>query len=288
MNEFLADIYNTRETIGATQDNSDVEKLAEAQLLDEALRAEGVDIDKLPGETILKLAHQLLGDDSALVKAAAEEGAAHESGESAEKEEGEQEEAKEEAAEEKQASEETFEEKVAQADFLGRVMAHSYWNEKTNIEKTAAMPESLKKGLEAAGRFGSSVGSKAKAFGGKAKAFGGKAVGAAKAGAGKAKETGKKGFEWAKAHPKTTAGIGAGAAAVGGGAAYMAHKKKKASAIDLLAEKRAMEWAEAHGLLEQPEATDEMKLAAAVDQRAVELLAEAGIDVNAVEASTQE
>lgn len=301
MNEFLADIYNTRESIGAPQDSSDVEKLAEAQLLDEALKAEGVDIDKLSGETILKLAHQLLGDDSALVKAAAEEG---------EKKE----EAKEEAEEEDEEKKEPFEEKVAQADFLGRVMAHSYWNEKVGIEKEAAMPAALKAGLERAGAFGKSVGSKAKELGSKAKELGAKAwkhTGSAVGEKAKAMKgsyegareglipgtlrhavTGGKGrlgaaLEVAKQHPKTVAGLAAGLAAAGGGGAYLATKKKKASAIDLLAEKRAMEWAEAHGLVNE-ESTDEMKLAAAVDQRAAEMLAEAGIDVNAVEASVQE
>jgi len=287
MNEFLAEIYNTREAIGASTDNSDVEKLAEAQLLDEALRAEGVDIDKLPGETILKLAHQLLGDNSALVKAA-EEGAAHEGGETPAEEKKEHEEGGEEADEKevkaaaiaelraKEASgEETMEEKVAQADFLGRVMAHSYWNEKTEIEKTAGMPEALRKGLDAAKGFGTKASTKAHEFGAKAKAFGGKAA-----------EHGKKGLEFAKAHKRDAAFAGGGAAAGGaaGFAAGHSSKHKKASAIDMLAEKRAMEWADAHGLLEQ---SDEQKLAAAVDQRAAELLAEAGIDVNAVEAAAQ-
>lgn len=288
MNEFLADIYNTRESIGAPKDNSDVEKLAEAQLLDEALRAEGVDIDKLPGETILKLAHQLLGDDSALVKAA-EEGAAHEEAETPAEEKKEHEEGGEEAGEKevkaaaiaelkaKEASgqgEETFEEKVAQADFLGRVMAHSYWNEKTDIEKNAAMPAFLEKGLAAARNVGTKAGAKAHELGAKARAFGAKAH-----------EAGKKGVEFAKAH-KAHAAVGAGGLAVGGGAGYAAgrHKSKKASAIDMLAEKRAMEWADSHGLLEQ---SDEEKLAAAVDQRAAEMLAEAGIDVAAVEAAAQ-
>lgn len=281
MNEFLAEIYNTRESIGASTDNSDVEKLAEAQLLDEALRAEGVDIDKLPAETILKLAHQLLGDDSALVKSAqegetpAEEKKEEEAEEKAETET--EEEVKAAALAELQAkeageTEETFETKVAQADFLGRVMAHSYWNEKNEIEKNAAMPEALKKGLEAARGFGKSVGAKATAAGAKAREFGGKAV-----------DTGKKGVEAVKKH-KVPIAAGAGGLAVGGAGGYMAGKKKKASAIDMLAEKRAMEWADAHGLLEQ---SDEQKLAAAVDQRAAELLAEAGVDVAAVEAAAQ-
>jgi len=240
MNEFLAEIYNTRESIGAPKDNSDVEKLAEAQLLDETLRAEGIDIDKLPGETILKLAHQLLGADSALVKSAQAEAY---QGKETPAEEAKEEEAKEEKGEEKpegekSASEETFEEKVAQADFLGRVMAHSYWNEKSTIEKNAAMPEAFKKQI-------------------------------------------KKGDK--KEPPK------------GGKPPFLAKKasaddKARPSVIDILAEKRASEWATAHGLVktEQPaKPTDEEKLAAAVDKRAFEMLTAAGIDVNAVEAAAQ-
>jgi hypothetical protein len=286
MNEFLADIYNTRESIGATSaDNSDVEKLAEAQLLDEALRAEGVDIDKLSGDTILKLAHQLLGDDSALVKAAAEEGKAHEEGESAEKEEGEEEEHKE---GEKSASEETFEEKVAQADFLGRVMAHSFRNEQVAIEKDAAVPAGLKKGWEAA-KSGAGKGWEA------LKKYHKGAVEDVKKGVkGGTKMTGKrkdiegpmnrkdralsaaKGVAKFLPHAATATATGVG----------IHHATKKASAIDVLAEKRAMEWAEAHGLIEN-EQPEETKLAAAVDARAAEMLAEAGIDVDAVEAAAQ-
>ena len=285
MNEFLAEIYNTRESIGASQDNSDVEKLAEAQLLDEALRAEGVDIDKLPGETILKLAHQLLGDDSALVKAAAEESAEHEEGEKEEKEETE---------EKKEASEETFEEKVAQADFLGRVMAHSFWNEKGDIEKTGGMPPGLKKGLERAGKFVSKKMTGAKKAVGKAgeavKEYhreGAKDIKSAITGKleGLPGKMGKKErFQAAFSGAKKFAPHAAAAGLAGAG---IHHATKSASAIDVLAEKRAMEWAEAHGLVND-EPTEEMKLAAAVDQRAAEMLAEAGIDVNAVEASAQE
>lgn len=281
MNEFLAEIYNTRESIGASTDNSDVEKLAEAQLLDEALRAEGVDIDKLPAETILKLAHQLLGDDSALVKSAQEgETPAEEKKEEAAEEKAEkteEEEVKAAAIAELQAKEaggeETFEEKVAQADFLGRVMAHSYWNEKGEIEKNAGVKDIASKGWSAAKAFGGKASAKASEVGAKAKEFGGKAV-----------EHGKKGVEFAKAHKRDAAFAGGGLA-VGGAAGFAGgHKSKKASAIDMLAEKRAMEWADAHGLLEQ---SDEQKLAAAVDQRAAKLLAEAGVDVAAVEAAAQ-
>jgi len=233
MNAFLAEMYGTRESIGAPRDSSDVEKLAEIQLLDEALRAEGVDIDKLDGSTVVKVAAEIFGKDSALVKEAAGEapdfeGIADEKSESAAKEKKEEEKELEKGEEEalKEAAlaelkaldtansgEESFEEKVAQADYLGRQMAHAFWNEKCKIEKQAS----------------------------------------AKSGEG-------------------------GPSPVVKEAASTPGKK---SAIDILAEKRAAAWAEAHGLLRS---SDEEKLAAAVNQRAAEMLANAGIDVAAVEA----
>src|SRR5687767_12350515 len=73
MNEFLAEMFGTRENIGApAADASDVEKLAEAQLLDEALAAEGIDIDALSAEQIVKVAGAMFGEDSKLVKSAAQ------------------------------------------------------------------------------------------------------------------------------------------------------------------------------------------------------------------------
>lgn len=295
MNEFLSEIYHTREAIGASTDNSDVEKLAEAQLLDDALRAEGYDIDKLPGETILKLAHQIIGPDSALVKAAAEESAAHESAEAPAEEKKESEEDGEEAEEAevkaaalaelraKQASrtEETLEEKVAQADFLGRVMAHSYWNEKNEIEKTAGRKlertlggmtvGGVKGGLggaAAGGALGAGIGA---LKGGKAGALKGLAAGAMGGygigGVGGQIHGGVKSYKDAKREEEKHPDL-----------------KKKASAIDMLAEKRAMEWASAHGLLGQ---SDEEKLATVINQRAVEMLQAQGIDVAAVEAAAQ-
>jgi hypothetical protein len=297
MNEFLAGIYNTREAVGAGQDNSDVEKLAEAQILDEALRAEGIDIDRLPGETILKLAHDLLGADSAIVKAASEA-----SEEESESEKEEEDEVKKAALAELRGSndEESFETKVAEADFLGRVMAHSYWNEKTGIEKEAAMPEFLRKGLDAAKGHAGKAGDKVRA--GAEKAWGGvksyhkgaveDVKGAVK---GHKYHTGKHGrgaeFDLGGAKGRAISGLtGAAkftphAAAVGGGGALAAHafKKKESSAIEMLAEKRAMEWAAAHGLLDDQ--SDEMKLASVVDQRAAEMLMAAGIDVAAYEAA---
>jgi len=143
MDEFLATLYGTRETIGASApDTSDLDKLAEAQILDSMFQSEGINVDELPDATILKIAQEIFGDDSALVKSAQmppelkekmeekSEGAAHEKKETKEEEKGEE-------AEEKEASE-TFEEKFAQADKLGRVMAHAFVQERASIEKQAS------------------------------------------------------------------------------------------------------------------------------------------------------
>jgi hypothetical protein len=295
MNAFLAEMYGTRESIGAPHDSSDVEKLAEIQLLDEALRAEGVDIDKLDGGTIVKVAAEIFGKDSALVKEAAGEapdfeGGAHEESETPKEEEkeesGKEEEALKEAAlaelkalDAANSGEESFEEKVAQADYLGRVMAHSYWQEKTSIEKNAG--RKLERTLG-----GASVGGlKGEVGGGLTGAALGAGIGALKGG--------KKGaLHGAALGAMGGAGAGSLVGSIHGGVkGYRSSKqeetkhpdlKKSASAVDMLAEKRAMEWAQENGLLEL---SYEEKLAAAVDQRAAEMLANAGIDVAAVEAS---
>jgi len=293
MNEFLAEMYGTRESIGApSSDNSDVEKLAEAQLLDEALQAEGIDIDQLPGETILKLAYQILGEDSHLVKAAMEESQEtpeHETAESDEEEEEESEEEKEAALKMAAMRElqgqgnESFEEKVAQADFLGRVMAHSYVNEMAGMDKEAI---SLGQAGQAVKNWGQLAGYGAKRGAGAVAGAARKAGGKAKELGGKAKETGEKAYKATKEHvgkhgKKYSAGAG-----VAGGAAGGYALGKNASALDMLAEKRAMQWAEEHGLLQSNNAEEE-KLASAVDQRAYQMLVNQGIDVDAIEAAAR-
>jgi hypothetical protein len=130
MNAFLADLYGTGQEVGT---NNEIEKLAEAQVIDEQLRAENIDINALSGEDLLKCAYVLFGEDSAIVKSAGDEPeeAKHEAEES--KKEEEEEEGKESLAE-----------KIAEADFLGRVMAHSYHQESQAISKQAGVGEFVK------------------------------------------------------------------------------------------------------------------------------------------------
>jgi len=265
MNEFLAEMYGTRETIGAPSQSDEVEKLAEANLLDQALTAEGVDIDTLPAETILKVAYELFGEDSHLVKAAAQ----------GELQEGEQE------------GDEDFQTKVAQADFLGRVMAHSYVNEMNDMEKDAdGKVEAVRKGLGAAYKavkgapaaYVKSVKERARIA--KLLAYKGGVKGYGKAGL-----KARAGYV-ARGAKKLAPELGAaGALGAGGTYAAMKDKKKESSALDTLAEKRAMDWAAEHGLLEQETEPEEEKLASAVNQRAYQMLLDQGIDVDAIEAA---
>lgn len=145
MNEELAKYYGTLENLGIDKTASDfqLEKMAEAQVLDEMFQAEGYDINQTPTDEIVKIAHELFGDDSALVKQAA---------------------ALEQEAPAAEPQEETFQEKVAEADYLGRLMAHAYVNELAEIEKRAAMPESLLRAAQKAKDIGGAVAGKAKAM----------------------------------------------------------------------------------------------------------------------------
>jgi hypothetical protein len=271
MNEFLADLYGTREQIGASN-SSDVEKLAEAQVLDQVFKSEGIDVDKLPDEAIVKVAYELFGQDSAIVKAAEGEKDA-EGEEEHEEEETPAEEKKEEEAKKEASEEEKTAADLEKADFLGRVMAHSFVQERGIIEKTAKKEEPVRAGkLETALGKGSLHGVAGAAGGAGAGAGLGALAGKAlKRGAGKGALVG--------------AGLGYGAGALGGQIhglvkGWQKAKKinkeldKKSSALDVLAEKRAMEILKEAGM--GPKANEEEKLAQAVEQRALEMLQEAG------------
>lgn len=244
MNPFLAELYNTAENIGTTDDGG-AEKLAQAAVLDQMLANEGFSIDDLDPQDVVKVAAEVFGANSPLVKQAAEEGKSADDDD-----------------------EEEAKEKMAEADFLGRQMAHAYVSELSELEKQAGLKET-------AGRAASWVGRKA----GKA----GKAAGKGLESLGE-KATGtllRTGGAEKMLNPRTKKAIGAGvigtgAAALGGGG-YAASKmgKKKESALDILAEQRALEMLKEAGLVEN----QNEKLAGAVNQRALEMLAEAGYDV---------
>lgn len=284
MDKTLAEIYGTNQV-----EEADVEKLAAAELAEQLTETGDAQIDD---ETLEALAQEVLAQDD---------------GETTD----------ENAVSEPEMDE--AQEKIAEADYLGRVMAHSFVQESKEIEKEAMekeadlgdvipqkpakKPQLHREGFKGTpgpsgpaaapakkGFFGRAADS-AKAGGTKAmnwakanpkKAIGGGVLGAAaltagalaakkhkeknsgvkdsaKAAWGKAKDTaGKVGRHVAK--NKKWYGAGAGAAAIGAGAyAAKKYKDKHSSAVDTLAE-----------------------------QRALEVLAEAGYDVDAVLAAVEQ
>lgn len=260
MDPKLAEIYGTNQP-----DEADVEKLAAAELAEELTEEGEMDLDSLSEEEAEQLAQQVLSGG---------------------------EETEEAAVEEPEADEES-QEKVAEADYLGRVMAHAFVQENREIEKDAGVKDLAAK----AAKHG--------------KAAFGKVKEVAKKGAEKAKRSrlaelakgGRLSHDAPKDHKlfrpgnkasahfkgkhkgeawKATGARAGALAAVGGGAAAM---HKKSSALDTLVEKRALEILKANGIeaeIEpaQPEQTEKTsaagdkydQLAAVVEQRAMEFL----------------
>lgn len=133
MDPQLAAIY------GTNQDEGDVEKLAAAELAEKLAADEDVDTEGLSEEEAEALAQQVL---------AAEEGGGEETEQGDEDEEQTEQKAKGKDEDEEESSEESEEEgqektseaqeKLAEADYLGRVMAHAYTQE---LRKIAAAQE---------------------------------------------------------------------------------------------------------------------------------------------------
>lgn len=120
MNELLAQAYGTYENINT---NNGVEKTAEAALLEELQKvahAEGIDLNDFSDDDIVEILQEAIAGAEEVEKTAA---------------------ATEETVEETvDAGEE--QEKIAEADFLGRTMAHAFYDELTaiqgGVEKTAS------------------------------------------------------------------------------------------------------------------------------------------------------
>jgi len=253
MDPQLAAIY------GTNQDESDVEKLAAAELAEE-LADEGEEVEEsdLSDEEAEELAQQLLAAEG-------EEGA--EQGD----EEDEEGAAVEEPGEEEQ-------EKLSEADYLGRVMAHAYTQE---LRKIAAVGDS-------SAYEGKDTASRAQKVGGWARRQGHRAAGAAKA-FGKHFKGGDK-WSLKGQHAGKTWGARAAVGAAAGAAGYGAYRKFKGkgkkkqsaaepSALDILAERRALEILAENGIdpTQEQEKTSasepEMEaLGNAVEQRAYALL----------------
>lgn len=270
MDAKLAEAYKTNQA-----DETDTEALAMAALAEKLAASDEINVDGMSDDEAEALASEILGTTA---EETPEEPAAEETPE----EEGEK------TAEEQELTPE--QEKIAEADYLGRVMAHAYAAERREIEKNAGKLDNLKGAAAMAG----AAASKHKD----------KAVGAAKAGAGKV-------MEHVKKH-KSGYGAAAGGAAAAGmfGAGRMSKKDKKASAeeapaqeeqqvsaLDQLAVARAEEILKEHGYeapadeQEKKSSIDEDKaaqLAAKVEERAMAMIADAGIELEKVEETPAE
>ena len=279
MDPKLAEIYGTNQ-----QDEADLEKLAAAELAEGLADEDQLDTDGMTDEDLEAVAQEVLN-------ASAEEGGEEEGDES--------------------------QEKLAEADYLGRVMAHSYVNELRGIEKEAAkkkgpgMVASAKKGAKKIYRKAGKVVGKAAAKTEKAgrhitdpAARAAKAVGKSIAGGFR----GAGGHEALQAAKKGAGKVGKfmmkhrGKAAIGGltaAGAYGAKKlhEKHASAFETLAEQRALAMLEEAGIdpselmeteVEKTSAAPYDILAERVEQAALEMLANAGVEVEDIDGDDEE
>ena len=119
MDKTLAEIYGTNQV-----EEADVEKLAAAELAEQLTETGDAQIDE---ETLEALAQEVLAqEDGSEEQAAVEEPGV----------EGEEKVAEADETEEVELTEEA-QEKIAEADYLGRIMAHSFVQESREIEKQA-------------------------------------------------------------------------------------------------------------------------------------------------------
>lgn len=143
MNPYLAAMYNTN---GAgEQMTEEMQKNANAELFCKLAADQGLDLSQMSDEQVASVYAQVFPEEVAKLAAEEkekEEGKAHEEKESKEHEEGEKEEEKEEAKKAEAAAylaeKNAFVEKCAEADYMGRIMAHAFTQERANIEKLAA------------------------------------------------------------------------------------------------------------------------------------------------------
>lgn len=276
MDPKLAEVYKTNDV-----DEADVEALATAALAEKLASADEINVDGMSDEEAEALASQIIDGDAEAQAEGEGEPEAEQPAEGEEKTAGE---------EGEQLTPE--QEKIAEADYLGRVMAHAYVAERKEIEKEAAAKS------KTAGKLDNLKGGAAMAGAAMSK-HKDKAVGAAKAGAGKV-------MEHVKAHGKHMAGAAAAAGAAGvaagrkskkASAEQPAEEEQQLSALDQLAVARAHEILKEHGIdpnAEQQETEETEKkssineeqaalLAQKVDERALAMIANAGYELPAKE-----
>jgi hypothetical protein len=130
MDEFLAQYYGTDASIKtAAAANEDTEKQASVELFMKLATEQNIDLGSMKPEKVNELYAAWLDKSAAPVAAVTKTAAEEEADEKKKK----LEEAKKEHEEKKAQSE-----KVAEADFLGRVMAHAYCQEMRKIASDAA------------------------------------------------------------------------------------------------------------------------------------------------------
>jgi len=280
MDTFLANYFGTNQSAPEqTTETDELEKMAQLVMLDKIAEDQGVDLSGLSDAEYLQLASEVF------------DGQGHEkiaSGQQAE------------LTEQEKIAAAKFEE----ANYLGKVVAHSMWNELEAIQKEAKKVEltgptgTLAGGLP--GKRSEAIGRLSDADLGKyiKQTSRAKKLEALK---GKVKDVAAKGGEMAKGvgrtiakHPGKAALIGGGAALATGGALYGAkklkEKSKEGSALDTLSDARAYEILQEHGLADAQgnvvspdqisyEKTAADKLAEAVEEEAWQKLAELGYPV---------
>jgi hypothetical protein len=269
MDEKLAQIYGT----GQTDAGEDLQKTAAAELLVKLAAQEGIDLDKCSDDQIAAMVSELFKTAEFPPPPAGEKKETkgeESSGESSPNE------SKEEKKEEKKDESKEAQAKFAEADFLGRTMAHAMVQELDLIEKQAGKGDFLKMIREKAGKAGTAV------------AGAGKKAGGAIAGAAKKVNAG---------HVAAGAGgFAAGALAGGFSAKRKAEdKKKEGSALETLIEQRALDMLKTAGYVdaegnvtapqteEAPAETQEKSASAldlVVEEQALKLLEANGYPVN--------
>jgi len=265
MNPTLAAMYDTH---GAGQvQQEELAKIAHLELFAKAAMAQGIDLSALDDGTRNALYTEFT------TKLAEEEDSEEEEEEGEEEEESEGDESKEAAARREYAAMAEWQEKNAQADFLGRRMAHAFWNEYNEISKEAGVADVARRGASAVGQGGRKLKSIAEQGGGKLKDLAGRGGKKLKdvSGASDAQEIlhANRALKGAGGHPATRhvaeeardAAVGSlkgkaakgalGAGAVGGafaaGRASKGESEKDASAFDHAAANQGLKIASASG-----------------------------------------
>jgi len=241
MNEFLAQYYgNSAPEAEYEKTASEEEQEAQIELFAKLAHDNGIDLEKLSEEQVQELYE-------ATFKEASDDKDEDDKPGKKEKEDKDEDDEKKAEAEAEFAEKKAGQEKIAEADFLGRVMAHSYVNEMRKIaestegsDKEAGVRESAGKAYSSAKEHGGKALDFLKDKANKADEAGGRvAARVARVGMGdKSSPLGKVRNAVATHGHRAAAGVAA-AGAAGGGVYAATRKKKEASALDELAIERA-------------------------------------------------